>query len=56
MVVLKVIIGALIGAGVGALIGRSPVCSKSGCNIRNRRIPSIVAGAVCGALVGYRVG
>ncbi len=55
MTAMYVIIGAIIGGFVGVLIGRSNVCSSSHCTIRNRMIPSIVAGALCGALLAYRL-
>ncbi len=55
MVVVKIVIGAIIGAGVGVLLRRTPACSVGRCNVRNARIGSIIGGVVLGAAVGYYV-
>ena len=53
MFAIPIILGALIGMGMGVLLGRSKVCTRDGCDVRNNRIASILAGAVFGAAAGY---
>lgn len=55
MLALKVAVGVVIGAGFGVLLGRSKVCSRTGCEVRNNRIASLIAGAVVGGVAAYFV-
>jgi len=53
MSALTIIIGALIGGGLGALLGRSRVCNRGQCDARHPMIPMILAGAAMGAAIGH---
>jgi hypothetical protein len=55
MFAIPIILGTLMGVGMGVLLGRSKVCTRAGCDVRNNRIASILAGAIFGAVAGYYV-
>jgi hypothetical protein len=51
--VIHVIAGVLIGGAFGVLVGRSKICSPTGCNLRANLIFSILSGAVLGASIAW---
>ena len=50
---LKILAGTAIGLLAGLLMARSTLCGRGQCDIRQRRWPSLIAGAVFGAAAGY---
>jgi hypothetical protein len=50
---IHLVAGALIGGAFGVLLGRSKICSPTGCNLRANMIFSIIAGAVLGTSVAW---
>jgi hypothetical protein len=51
--VLKVLLGAAVGAAGGYGLSRLRACSATACNVRASTIFSIISGAVFGAAVAW---
>ena len=55
MLILKLALGAAVGAVLGFVAGRAKVCSSQQCRTRGHMVFTIVACAVAGAAMAYHL-